>query len=636
MKKPGIILVLCLLAWWPAGLHGQKTFPVKFERNGLIYEGEIEVQFMQVVGNSFEIVREVNGQIPLTFARKGQKLKVRMRRKNWPVDFQNVRVQIRPGMVDLPGPQLALDGRSRIDIGDGWSEMSFTVNSGGKSSINIDMRVGRETVKNVIQQSYNIIIEQEEWESAQRVNSLQAYQDYLRAFPNGQYKARALDAMDELSWTAAVTSNEPAAYRKYRRDFPRGKHFIEAGETLISMDKIDWQLATSRATRTAFELYLKRHPDGLYRAEAEDVLATEDYDRYLNTPAQPDGEVQPAHPGPNRPPKESRPPTSNPLTAETAAWKEAERKHTIFSYQQFIQDFPNSPRVSTAETRINDLKEALRSRLSQPITSRQERVDDRKFRVYLQEAEYPVFIEHIQVLDDSLELARLKPPFMEETDTTDLGSSFLYNWRNNMLVAEIHKDSMYMDITVSDKLKYKILLRDIRTHEALDAPVEKTHTFTVDASVPRLQVIEFRPEGDTIRLSITGGVPPYQLQLMRQGETFVSDRFELLISEADTSLQLNRNGVHKHSFALDTQQGYAFVIPFAQLDDKLNGEYVLNVTDSRRTESVSRLHDADMLITIERPQPFAWLWLIELLLFVLIAGWLVYRFVQIHRLYAAH
>ncbi|MCC7504526.1 MAG: SUMF1/EgtB/PvdO family nonheme iron enzyme [Saprospiraceae bacterium] len=69
------------------------------------------------------------------------------------------------------------------------------------------------------------------WRSAQRQNTPEAYAYYLAAYPQGRYRAQALD---ERAWLLAVQQNTPAAYQIYLDTNPNGRHRSEAAAKVIS------------------------------------------------------------------------------------------------------------------------------------------------------------------------------------------------------------------------------------------------------------------------------------------------------------------------------------------------------------------------------------------------------------------
>ena len=63
------------------------------------------------------------------------------------------------------------------------------------------------------------------WRSAERQNTPEAYAYYLEAYPQGRFRAQALD---ERAWGLAVRQNTPAAYQIYLDTNPNGRHRPEA------------------------------------------------------------------------------------------------------------------------------------------------------------------------------------------------------------------------------------------------------------------------------------------------------------------------------------------------------------------------------------------------------------------------
>jgi formylglycine-generating enzyme required for sulfatase activity len=83
----------------------------------------------------------------------------------------------------------------------------------------------------------------EAWKKAKNLNTSNAYQEYLRLFPNGEFKeaanaalrrleAEVLSQQDDLAWEIAREKDTTPAYEKYLKDYPAGKHRAEANDAI--------------------------------------------------------------------------------------------------------------------------------------------------------------------------------------------------------------------------------------------------------------------------------------------------------------------------------------------------------------------------------------------------------------------
>ncbi len=88
------------------------------------------------------------------------------------------------------------------------------------------------------------------WKNAKQKNTETAYGEYLRLFPQGEFKelankalrdaeAAAAASRDNTAWEIAQEKNTPDAYQKYLRDFPNGQHRQAAENALKTPEMPD-------------------------------------------------------------------------------------------------------------------------------------------------------------------------------------------------------------------------------------------------------------------------------------------------------------------------------------------------------------------------------------------------------------
>ncbi len=85
------------------------------------------------------------------------------------------------------------------------------------------------------------------WKTAKQQNTETAYRDYLRQFPQGEFKDLANQALrtfeadaarrrDETAWEVATEKNSTEGYKKYLADYPNGLHRSEAEAKIKASD----------------------------------------------------------------------------------------------------------------------------------------------------------------------------------------------------------------------------------------------------------------------------------------------------------------------------------------------------------------------------------------------------------------
>jgi outer membrane protein assembly factor BamD (BamD/ComL family) len=147
------------------------------------------------------------------------------------------------------------------------------------------------------------IIENEEhllWDAVQAMNTMSAYFDYLKKYPNGKYSKEAADILtslrnaedllndqieaDDQAWNIAQSINTIEAIENYMENFPNGIHIQEAQRDIIPLqnkmkedeqnkkDESAWQNAVRENTPNAYSTYLRNFPKGKYFNEAEERI----------------------------------------------------------------------------------------------------------------------------------------------------------------------------------------------------------------------------------------------------------------------------------------------------------------------------------------------------------------------------
>lgn len=74
--------------------------------------------------------------------------------------------------------------------------------------------------------------EVQDWRSAQRADTLEAYEAFLERHPQGQYRTvaerRAADLLEQRDWLLASDADTAAAYRRFVDAYPKGRWASEA------------------------------------------------------------------------------------------------------------------------------------------------------------------------------------------------------------------------------------------------------------------------------------------------------------------------------------------------------------------------------------------------------------------------
>lgn len=116
-------------------------------------------------------------------------------------------------------------------------------------------------------------IDDHSYENAMAVNTVQAYQDYLTKHPDGRHvaearaaRSRAADALDDYAYAHAHNIGTAEAYDGYLLKYPAGRHLDDArANRAIARQSVDdraYELARRANTVRALDAYLLAYPSG--------------------------------------------------------------------------------------------------------------------------------------------------------------------------------------------------------------------------------------------------------------------------------------------------------------------------------------------------------------------------------------
>ena len=117
------------------------------------------------------------------------------------------------------------------------------------------------------------------WQEALRRDTRDAYDFYLREFPNGAYITQAKSKIVEIetrtertNWDAAIASNTKASFESYIIKYPSGRFVSQANERIKQFNRAEedasWKSAEEQKSADAYTDYLRKYPSGLYASIA--------------------------------------------------------------------------------------------------------------------------------------------------------------------------------------------------------------------------------------------------------------------------------------------------------------------------------------------------------------------------------
>lgn len=169
-----------------------------------------------------------------------------------------------------------------------------------------------------------------DWMEAEKKNSIQAYNVYLKVYPKGKYR-------EEASWGIACLKDTAGAYDRYLEKYPHGKNAQEAEQKLLEVDiRKAWQRAENLNNLSSYRAFLRKYPNSTYAEEARNRRA-----ELLK------------------------------LEEEPTAWASAKQSQTLQAYQNYINTYPKGPHATEAKKLINKLEKEHAKKDAKPEKKKQ-------------------------------------------------------------------------------------------------------------------------------------------------------------------------------------------------------------------------------------------------------------------------
>lgn len=175
------------------------------------------------------------------------------------------------------------------------------------------------------------IIDDQRWKNAQTEYTFESFSKYAELQENGQYRIVADSLREEILW-GETKKDTPNAFENYLENFPNGKYAREAYET---QEESLWQKSLKANTEESLEAYLSLYPKGKYLQEAktrqEDIAWKQTL--RIHSPKAYDDFMMRYPLGKYVKRAEAQ--------REEASWKIAQKGGTFDAYDAYLKDYPN-------------------------------------------------------------------------------------------------------------------------------------------------------------------------------------------------------------------------------------------------------------------------------------------------------
>jgi hypothetical protein len=113
------------------------------------------------------------------------------------------------------------------------------------------------------------------YQKAARINTIDAYEEFLKEYPDSQYTAEARDKIAKIKYREEYEevkkAGESEVIEAFIQKYPNGIYTNPAKAQLA--EALKYKSARQALTRQAFEDYLRKYPDGRWAKEAIDKIA---------------------------------------------------------------------------------------------------------------------------------------------------------------------------------------------------------------------------------------------------------------------------------------------------------------------------------------------------------------------------
>jgi len=139
----------------------------------------------------------------------------------------------------------------------------------GAADISAIDNTGESALDKARRKNRTKVVEILEFAQAQSKNTIEAYEDFLRHYPNGSFTIEARSGMEKLYFNQAQSKNTIETYDDFLKRYPNGSLTTEAW---VRIEKLYFDQAQSKNTIDAYEDFIRRFPKGNLSAKAQSRL----------------------------------------------------------------------------------------------------------------------------------------------------------------------------------------------------------------------------------------------------------------------------------------------------------------------------------------------------------------------------
>lgn len=104
-----------------------------------------------------------------------------------------------------------------------------------------------------------------EWENTEKLNTIEAYENFIKKHPSSDFTGKAKVKIEELKWQNAIDLNKVEEFKRYLANYPQGRFSVQA---ISAVETLHWQDAEIKNSVDGYEIFLKEHPNSQFANRA--------------------------------------------------------------------------------------------------------------------------------------------------------------------------------------------------------------------------------------------------------------------------------------------------------------------------------------------------------------------------------
>lgn len=186
------------------------------------------------------------------------------------------------------------------------------------------------------------------WKKAQKANTIESYQEFLRNYPESEFFNAANLKLIELEFNKAKKVNTIDGYKYFLDEYGENSFTEEVKNNLI---ECEFYKAKNKNTISAYKEFLRKYPDSEFSNSAKYSISKIDFQtsKRINTIESYQQYIE-KYPN-NKFTKEA----SNLL--EELEFDNAQKINSVTAYESYILQYPDGVRAKEAEKSINEIRE---------------------------------------------------------------------------------------------------------------------------------------------------------------------------------------------------------------------------------------------------------------------------------------